>query len=596
LKLIKEDEKAFHVHDGVQTHRIAKSAISPELQQRIRGFADGGGIEESNRLAQERNVYRSKEAGPGGTVKLEPLEEPPAQPPVEAMTPRPARPAPMNYADPDAGTRRSASAPPRAGMADGWTVDAPDGGAEHGESIEIRTPRGHVVTIGGNDAGTPRADEGVAKRIAASDAAGPVAATQWPYAGQSPMSGAGSDTPAMPLAQAQGALASQRPPIPSLRPAGVPSTPKPPQPPPAQAAAPRAPSGPDPYATREEAVNNAIKDTLQQQGANAVTESNEKSTAMSQALLDSYGLDAQAKEMALTHQRKLDQAEQDYKSAVAEYSRSEIDPQRFWNSRTTGQKVLAVLGTFFGGLPGGTNQALGIIKDAQDRDFEAQKADLEKAKGKVGMVHNLLGVMRERFGDETTAQAATKAAMWQDTKNKIDMFTAKHAGTQQEAQYRLLGQQADLEQVKHEQAAAVQAKVHADDEANKAGELRVRERLAKVAESKAGNTGNAQAISDEAIRKAANEWADAYGTGVPFSAEAEQRGKDLGAIVLGARGARPNDEQIEKFLSPYTGPIQKAKMRDPAYRQAVANRLAEGAIRARDTKVKSGTAADDTGE
>ena len=53
-----------------------------------------------------------------------------------------------------------------------------------------------------------------------------------------------------------------------------------------------------------------------------------------------------------------------------------VDPNRFWNSRTTGQKVLAAIAIAFGGFSrDGQNHALKIINKAIANDIAAQKAN-----------------------------------------------------------------------------------------------------------------------------------------------------------------------------------------------------------------------------
>lgn len=67
------------------------------------------------------------------------------------------------------------------------------------------------------------------------------------------------------------------------------------------------------------------------------------------------------------------------KNAMAEEIKNfQLDPNRVWKNKSTGNKVLSLIGIILGGYGhalGGSNPALKIIDDEIDRDIEAQKAE-----------------------------------------------------------------------------------------------------------------------------------------------------------------------------------------------------------------------------
>ena len=90
---------------------------------------------------------------------------------------------------------------------------------------------------------------------------------------------------------------------------------------------------------------------------------------------------------------------------MADIASTKIDPHRFWDSRTTGQKVATGIGLILSGmgsgLTGQPNLAAQFLQRTIDQDIEAQKANLDKK-------NNLVGWMMKKYGNvQTAAQAAT---------------------------------------------------------------------------------------------------------------------------------------------------------------------------------------------
>jgi len=90
-----------------------------------------------------------------------------------------------------------------------------------------------------------------------------------------------------------------------------------------------------------------------------------------------------------------------------EVANAKIDPNRYWNSKTTGQKIQSrialALSGFGSGLTGGPNVVAQLIQKEMDNDIESQKAEL-------GKKENLLSANYKKYGN---LQAATQATMLQ---------------------------------------------------------------------------------------------------------------------------------------------------------------------------------------
>lgn len=75
---------------------------------------------------------------------------------------------------------------------------------------------------------------------------------------------------------------------------------------------------------------------------------------------------------------------------AAALAATKIDPDRWWNSRSTGQKIAGVFAAFASGFTG-NNGGLSMIKDAIDRDVDAQKSDLANRRAGLSFRRELAG-------------------------------------------------------------------------------------------------------------------------------------------------------------------------------------------------------------
>lgn len=102
-----------------------------------------------------------------------------------------------------------------------------------------------------------------------------------------------------------------------------------------------------------------------------------------------------------------------------------VDPNRYYNNLSTGQKVAQgialVLGGIGAGLTGGPNQALNLIKDFIDKDIDAQKNDQSKTM-------NLWRMNRERLGNDLAANLATQNQLYTGLKYNLMKAASQYGG------------------------------------------------------------------------------------------------------------------------------------------------------------------------
>jgi hypothetical protein len=122
-----------------------------------------------------------------------------------------------------------------------------------------------------------------------------------------------------------------------------------------------------------------------------------------------------------------------WQSAQDEFNRidTNVDPGRFWASRTTGQKVLGIIGLALGAAgtgPDGINRAASMMNQAIDRDLEAQKAEhelkLKKGAQRLQGAQTYYAMAREAGHDDIAATELAKSAALDAAALKADQLVA----------------------------------------------------------------------------------------------------------------------------------------------------------------------------
>ncbi len=122
-----------------------------------------------------------------------------------------------------------------------------------------------------------------------------------------------------------------------------------------------------------------------------------------------------------------------------------IDPRKFMNNMSTGNKLLAgiavTLGGLGAGLAGGENQGLSMINKFIDQDIDAQKKNLDKKT-------NLLSQNLQRTRDLQSAEALTRSQALAITAAQVEKAKAKASSPEARARADVL-----LGQLKQQQIA-----------------------------------------------------------------------------------------------------------------------------------------------
>ena len=137
-------------------------------------------------------------------------------------------------------------------------------------------------------------------------------------------------------------------------------------------------------------------------------------------------------------QAKLDEAFQKLDQSANDLASKRVDPERYWANKTTGDKVMAGIGLFFGAFGQGGNKAVSVISDAIDRDINAQKSDIQTAKDVYTARQGIYSDMFATYKDRRVAEEASRAAYLENAQLEVKRIAAKYAGPETQAKAQML--------------------------------------------------------------------------------------------------------------------------------------------------------------
>jgi hypothetical protein len=172
---------------------------------------------------------------------------------------------------------------------------------------------------------------------------------------------------------------------------------------------------------------------------------------------------AEAQRQKMEEQRQVEATAQYQKvqnAADQAAQASKINPNQFWESRSTPQKIMAAIGIALGGIGGGLsghggNAAMDVINKAIDRDIDAQKFNANQKQNAFQNQMGVYNVMRSKFGDERTAEAATRLAYMQNVEMQLKETAAKYQSPEMQAKFNMM-----MGKVQQQQGALMQ-QIHA---------------------------------------------------------------------------------------------------------------------------------------
>lgn len=131
---------------------------------------------------------------------------------------------------------------------------------------------------------------------------------------------------------------------------------------------------------------------------------------------------------------ELAERQKDFDSTVSQLSQMRMDPDRFWASRSTAQKVSGLIGIALGGFlqgaRGGSNPGLDIINQAIDRDIDAQKFAYAATHDTANAKQTAFSMAMQKYQNEDAAKAMARAAALDAVMAETAQVGALHKGTE----------------------------------------------------------------------------------------------------------------------------------------------------------------------
>lgn len=112
---------------------------------------------------------------------------------------------------------------------------------------------------------------------------------------------------------------------------------------------------------------------------------------------------------------------------LEEIGKQSINPNAYWENKSTGSKILTGLGLFLGAFGGGGNQAATIVQNAIQRDIDTQIANLNNKKSTVKDQMGLVQQMAKSYDDVRSIRAASMAAAYSNAQSKLQSIAAKYS-------------------------------------------------------------------------------------------------------------------------------------------------------------------------
>ncbi len=161
--------------------------------------------------------------------------------------------------------------------------------------------------------------------------------------------------------------------------------------------------------------------------------------------------DAAAQKREAERQAHLEGVAQELRGLQKEARDYKINPDR----RTAGQKVMGTIGAFLGGFGAGLlgsthNQVLEAIQSDIANDIAAQREELAGKRAAIGDKMNELGVLRQRFGDERSAEDAFRVRKFETYKKQIEDLAGEYMAPEAQARLQDLMAGIDAEQAERE--------------------------------------------------------------------------------------------------------------------------------------------------
>lgn len=135
----------------------------------------------------------------------------------------------------------------------------------------------------------------------------------------------------------------------------------------------------------------------------------------------------QDQEWETAKRAELDAAYQQHAAEVDRLAGAKVDPKRMAKEQSLFENIATAIGFLAGGAlsvrnGSGRNEFQAYYQGLVDRDIAAQESELANKRAAVGMKGNLLGDLRQQFGDDRAAKAAFRAVRNEQAARQLEAY------------------------------------------------------------------------------------------------------------------------------------------------------------------------------
>lgn len=176
--------------------------------------------------------------------------------------------------------------------------------------------------------------------------------------------------------------------------------------------------------------------------------------------------DLQRRELAQARADAVERETQRYRTMADQIRSTEIDPERYWKNKTSGQKVQSTIALFLGTLGSGLAQMGGVnlpnlawekIQGEIERDIAAQSENMANKRDGLAAQSGLLGMVRQHYDDLDQAKIASEAMMLRNYASLTNSLALDSGSKDIAARGKALSDLLDNAAAQREQALQLQA-------------------------------------------------------------------------------------------------------------------------------------------
>jgi predicted DNA-binding WGR domain protein len=152
--------------------------------------------------------------------------------------------------------------------------------------------------------------------------------------------------------------------------------------------------------------------------------------------------------------------------AQDEVDKMSVDPRAFWDDKSTFEKIGLAIALGMAAYGGQGQLVMGMIQNEIDRNIDAQKSNIGKAKADIEGRVNVLNEMRKKFATDEQAELAARALYLQQVERAMDVRAMQMQASDPMLSAQILEQKAQVEKARAELTDQLQGRMVQQQDVN----------------------------------------------------------------------------------------------------------------------------------